>query len=108
MAKYSDTYKGEDLKEKLEILEKVYFYHKKDSGDPNFFDTYMKKYSFGVGTKDTTLRDVDNFTRQMNDMCSEHVGYLENLVTRFEEKPAEEKSENDEEFSGIKDMDYWD
>lgn len=89
MHKLSEVYRGEELREKLEILEKVYFYLKKEGNEPNFFTNFKKKYELSDGPnykKDPTMRDVEYFSEKMQDMYESHERYLNNLLIDFHPK----------------------
>jgi hypothetical protein len=101
MIKLSETYKGEELSEKLDILQKVYFFLKKDQseGSQNFFETFSKKYDpssadRGSYTKkedweeaqqrEKCIKDIENFARDTESLCRDHRNYLQKLLQKEE------------------------
>lgn len=101
MIKLSETYKGEELREKLDILHKVYSFLKKDQteGSQNFFETFNRKYTLMAGDRtsynkreeweeahqrERCINDVDRFSREMDDLLRNHRDYLTELIAKQE------------------------
>jgi outer membrane protein assembly factor BamD (BamD/ComL family) len=97
MIKLSEVYRGDELREKLDILHKVYSFLKKDQaeGAQNFFDNFAKKYTMGAADRgsytkreeweeahqrEKVIADVERFAQESEMLCRQHAGYLRSLV----------------------------
>jgi len=77
MIRLSDHSRGEELQEKLEVLEKMYKKLKKNSDEDNFFETFKKKYQAQVAEGSP---DVAEFVSSLQQQCESHRSYLKALV----------------------------
>ena len=75
MVKLSDSNKGDELQEKLEVLEKMYKKMKRSSEEENFFDNFRNKYQQIGGS------GIEDFSRQLKEMCNTHENYLRGLLS---------------------------
>ena len=77
MIRLSDHSRGEELQEKLEVLEKMYKKLKKSNDEDNFFENFKKKYLSQVSEGSP---DVADFINSLQQQCDSHRSYLKTLV----------------------------